>query len=426
MHRIFTRNEHSVQTGRGSAVQSSVLWTVATCLVVMFFSCGPLFTEQVDADSTLDGPLQGLNDSQLKLHIDGDAEFNTVHTAQDGLGPIFNAQSCVACHLSDGRGHSSTTLLRFGRNLGTGFDGLVAYGGPQLQDKAIPGYTPETVPVEAGVFSRFLPPAVTGLGFLDAVDDSTLLANEDPLDRNGDGISGIASRVEAPAFLDFANNRRLDAGKAIGRFGRKAAAVDLLHQTVNAFINDMGLSSDFHPEDIYNVAVGRHSGDRIADPEVSAGRVRVIVWYLRTLKAPPRHNQTDATVLEGERTFTTIGCASCHSPTMRTGVSDIGSLSSVEFHPYTDLLLHDMGSELNDGYTEGSALPTEWRTTPLWGLGLSAQATGSHPTFLHDGRATTIQQAIELHGGEAATSRRNFLQLDAVQKAALMKFLESL
>jgi CxxC motif-containing protein (DUF1111 family) len=172
--------------------------------------------------------------------------------------------------------------------------------------------------------------------------------------------------------------------------------------------------------------VGTFASDDVADPEVGSSTVSAVVFYLKTLRPPPRRNAGDPDVLAGEALFGTIGCAGCHHPVLRTGAASIGPLHQVEFHPYTDLLLHDMGAELDDGYTEGVALTSEWRTAPLWGVGLAAASQGGRMHLLHDGRAAGFREAIELHGGEAAASRARFRALDAGEQEQLFRFLESL
>jgi CxxC motif-containing protein (DUF1111 family) len=162
------------------------------------------------------------------------------------------------------------------------------------------------------------------------------------------------------------------------------------------------------------------------DPEVNNQTVLDVVFYLKTLKAPLQRNQDDADVISGKQIFISIGCAKCHTPQLQTGYSPIAALSNKTINPYSDFLLHDMGSGLNDGYTEGTALPQEWRTPPLWGLGLSKNSQGGQYFLLHDGRAKSIEEAILLHGGEALRSKNNFQQLSAADKAKLLKFLESL
>ena len=180
----------------------------------------------------------------------------------------------------------------------------------------------------------------------------------------------------------------------------------------------MGITSLFEPIDPY-------SGLEV-DPEVSTQTVHDVVFYLKTLKAPIRRNEDDPDVMAGEQIFSQIQCASCHTPTLQTGFSPIDVLANKEFHPYTDMLLHDMGAGLDDGYTEGYALTSEWRTPPLWGLGLSKDAQGGIYFLLHDGRAMSIEDAILQHGGEAQQSQTNYSQLSNIEKEQLIKFLESL
>ena len=162
------------------------------------------------------------------------------------------------------------------------------------------------------------------------------------------------------------------------------------------------------------------------DPEVSSSTVARVVFYLKTLRPPPRRNPTGSEVAAGAAVFTAIGCARCHLSTLTTGPSRLQALDRVTFHPYTDLLLHDMGPALDDHYTEGSATTAEWRTAPLWGIGLAEKAQGGRAFYLHDGRATTIEQAVELHGGEAAASRAAFRTLPAGDVQRLLAFLRSL
>jgi CxxC motif-containing protein (DUF1111 family) len=395
-------------------------------LCALCTACDVLLPPTPRSEELLAEPLESLTATQQASHIQGDTEFARSFGAADGLGPIFNAPSCESCHIGDGKGHALTTLIRFGRMNGAEFDPMTAHGGPQLQNRSLSGYTPEVLPSGATGVTRLLPPAVTGLGYLAAVDDATLLALADPDDRNSDGISGVPNYVPAHEYFEpLAMHKSLN-GTYIGRFGRKAAAIDLLQQTASAYRNDMGITSDFIMQELFNVQTGAFTGDNIPDPEVSASVVRNVVFYLRTLKAPPRRNADAADVKAGEQIFSRIGCAGCHTPTLKTGASDIAALNAVEFHPYTDLLLHDMGAELDDKYTEGSAKTSEWRTTPLWGVGLSASTQGGKATYLHDGRATTLPDAIKAHGGEAAASRTRFNALSESEKRQLITFLESL
>ena len=192
----------------------------------------------------------------------------------------------------------------------------------------------------------------------------------------------------------------------------------MLHQTANAYNQDIGITSVFETVDTY-------SGLSI-DPEVSTQTVNDVVFYLQTLKAPVQRNQNDVGIQSGRQLFLNTGCGNCHTPQLTTGASPIAALSNKTFFPYTDMLLHDMGPGLDDGYTEGSASTAEWKTPPLWGLGLSKNSQGGQYFLLHDGRAKSIEEAIVLHGGEANQSKTRFQQLTPAEKTQLLKFLESL
>lgn len=398
---------------------------MSICLLALA-ACDILLPPAPAAEEVLGEPIEGLTAEQQASHIQGDAEFARIFGVAEGLGPMFNAASCESCHAGDGKGHALTTLTRFGRmNSGT-FDPMTAEGGPQLQNRSIAGYMPEALPAHASGVTHLLPPAVTGLGYLAAVPDEALLALADPNDRNGDGISGVPNELSPHEFFRPLPIHRQLNGRYIGRFGRKAGAIDLLQQVSAAYRNDMGITSDFISEELFNVQTGAFTGDNVPDPEVSASVVNNVVFYMRTLKVPPRRNPEASNVKAGEQVFTRIGCAGCHVATLKTGASDIAALNEVEFHPYTDLLLHDMGAELDDGYTEGSAKTSEWRTTPLWGVGLSAKAQGGTASYLHDGRAKTLPDAIKLHGGESARSRDRFQALSEAEKQQLITFLQSL
>lgn len=387
------------------------------CFVVIALSCSKLVPASPDDDAILDGPIEGLSYEQHQRFLAGDVAFNDeLFTTAKGLGPIFVATSCGSCHAGDGKGHPFTTLIRFGQvdSIGNQF---LHVGGPQLQNRAIPGFLPEQLPAGA-TFSSFMPPANTGLGLLDAVPDASILAMADPNDADGDGISGVPNWISIrpysiPRLSSVTNN-----GRYIGRFGKKAATYDLLQQTATAYNQDMGITSSFEPNDTY-------TGHDI-DPEIPNATVQNVVFYLKTLKAPIQRNINDPSVAAGKQVFNTINCGNCHAPELKTGPSNIDALSNRTFFPYTDLLLHDMGSGLDDGYTEGNAKTYEWRTPPLWGLGLSINSQGGQYFLLHDGRAHSIEQAILLHGGEAANSKNKYQQLNTTDKQNLIKFLESL
>ncbi len=390
-----------------------ILIGIGTCLL----ACQKLVPSAPPDNELLDGPIDGLTTAEKAQFLAGDIAFNDdVFTVQTGLGPLFVAASCASCHAGDGKGHPFTTLTRFGQTDHSG-NLFLHMGGPQLQNRAIPGYIPETIPAGA-TFSKFTPPANTGLGYLELVSDADIIAMSDPDDMNGDGISGVPNWSDIPSYVNIPAHAIPQNGKYICRFGKKASAFDLLHQTVNAYNQDMGITSTFNPKDVY-------SGNN-TDPEISDKKIRDVVAYLQTLKVPEPRNQQDETIQLGKNIFIQIGCENCHKQALHTGNSPIGALAYKAFHPYTDLLLHDMGPALDDGYTEGSAKTYEWRTPPLWGLGLSASSQGGKYYLLHDGRASSIQQAIEMHGGEAVKSTDSFRILTESDKNALIKFLESL
>ena len=253
---------------------------------------------------------------------------------------------------------------------------------------------------------------------MDAVSDADLIALSDPDDLDGDGISGRLHWNDIPDYVSLRPNSISNNGKYITRFGKKGGAYDLLHQTSGAYNQDMGVTSLFEPIDPY-------SGLEI-DPEISTQTVHDVVFYLKTLKSPIQRDANDPDVLAGKQLFIDIDCGGCHTPTLTTGSSSISLLANQEFHPYTDLLLHDMGSDLDDNYTEGYALTSEWRTPALWGIGLSKDAQGGNYFLMHDGRATSLEEAILMHGGESEGSKNSYEQLTNTEKEQLIKFLESL
>lgn len=398
-------------------MKKTILLSIIILIITGLVACQKILPKSPPEDALLDGPVEGLSYEESRRFLAGDVAFNDeIFTSANGLGPVFVATSCGSCHAGDGKGHPFTTLTRFGQVDSTG-NKFQHLGGPQLQNRALPGYMPEQIPAGA-TFSNFMPPANTGLGFLELVADADILSMADPNDVNGDGISGVPNYEYLPSFVTPFPNAIERNGKYIHRFGKKAAAYNLLQQTVNAYNQDIGITSTFQPKDVY-------TGLNI-EPEVSDVTVHNVVFYLQTLKAPIQRNQNDADVIKGKSIFVQTGCESCHKQTLKTGFSSTAPLSNKIFHPYTDLLLHDMGPGLDDGYTEGSAKSAEWRTPPLWGLGLSPNSQGGKYFLLHDGRAKSIEEAILLHGGEALQSKNKFIQLTVQEKNNLLKFLASL
>ncbi len=386
-------------------------------IVVVVVSCSKLEPAAPADDQVLDGAVDGLSYAQTAQHGRGDAAFTSqVFTREAGLGPIFVATSCGSCHAGEGKGHPFTTLTRFGQIDSTG-NLFLHIGGPQLQNNALPGFTPEPLPAGA-TFAKFLPPGNTGLGFLELVSDADILAMSDPDDVDGDGIKGVPNWNNIPSFITPTPTAAVRNGKYICRFGKKSSVYNLLQQTAAAYNQDIGITSVFEPKDVY-------SGLDI-DPEISISTVNDVVFYLQTLRAPIQRNQNDADVIAGKQLFISTNCAGCHKPELKTGYSPVDALSFKTFAPYTDLLLHDMGPGLDDGYTEGTARTSAWRTPALWGLGLAPNSQGGQYFLLHDGRAKTIEEAIQMHGGEATKSKDNFNALNGFERQQIMKFLKSL
>lgn len=393
------------------------LFSMIALVQMLFWSCEAFEPDARKGSDLLDGPVDGLSESERIRFLQGDLAFNDeIFTPATGLGPLFVANACGSCHPGDGKGHPFTTLTRFGQSDDTG-NQYTHMGGPQLQNRAIPGFTPEQLPAGVG-YSKLTPPANTGLGFIDAVTDDEILSWADPLDADNDGISGVPNWVEMKQYLFARPGSTETNGKYIGRFGKKGAAYDLHQQTASAYNQDIGITSTYEPFDT-------HSGLAV-DPEISDVTIQNVVFYLKTLKAPVPRNTNSPAVVAGRQLFMDIGCAKCHRPEMTTGPSPISALSEKTFHPYTDLLLHDMGPALDDGYTEGSARTFEWRTPALWGLGLSKFSQGGEYFLLHDGRARSIDEAIVLHGGEAENIKDNYVQLSDTDRKNIVQFLESL
>ena len=389
---------------------------ILTIGVLGITACESLLPVAPEEDSLLDGSIEGLSYQETVQFLRGDAGVNEVFTSATGLGPVFVSTSCISCHAGDGKGHPSTILTRFGQEDESG-NKFLGFGGPQLQSKSLHGFQPETIPVGA-TFSKFIAPAFTGLGFLQYVSDQDIMALADPNDVNDDGISGVPSWIELPSTIKPLPNAIVKNGKYLHRFGKKASSYDLLHQTVNAYNQDMGITSVFDPIDVYsNLEI---------DPEVSTQKINDIVHYLSTLKAPIQRKQEDAEIMNGKAIFNQLNCGGCHIPKLTTGNAPVKAIANKDFYPYTDMLLHDMGKGLDDNYTEGSAKTGEWKTPALWGLGLSKDSQGGKYHLLHDGRAKSIEEAITLHGGEAQKSKAKYTALNSKEKENLITFLESL
>lgn len=382
--------------------------------------CDTLFTEEPPVGESFDAPLDGLSDELARMFARGDENFERVFAVAEGLGPIFNQPGCESCHPGDGRGGGDQTLIRFSM----GSDLVPHLGGPQLQDKAIPGVTPESLPPGADSSTR-LPPPVFGVGFIEAIPAATIAALADSTDANADSISG---RVNWILAADFVPSIEVGGGPGfqVGRFGRKANVSSLLQQVVEAYHQDMGITNDFLPAENLNAQGGGLGvGDEVADPEIPATTINETTMYVRLL-APPARGQRTAQVTQGEQAFLSLGCGGCHVPTLMTGPSPIPQLAFKPVALYSDLLLHDMGPDLADNRPDGSATGTEWKTAPLWGTRLVEEFLGGAAFYLHDGRAHSLDEAIRLHGGEALTIRQAYEQLNTSGRESLLAFLRSL
>lgn len=396
-------------------------------------------------------PAANLTPAEIERHLDGDLAFDATFVTggapvNNGLGPLYNNSSCGRCHSRDGRGlavvgggATSQSLVRVSL---PGGDPEVPGGGVpvpglglQIQDHAVYGHQaeasvairwvevagsygdgtpyslrrpeleialPDGTPLAGEVMTSLRqPPAVFGLGLLEAIPDQALAALADPDDADGDGVSGRLNRV-----WDVARG-----AEAVGRFGHKSNTPDLDQQSAAAYFNDMGVANAiFYEED--------------GGGEIDRDTLDVAAFYVRTLGVPARAD-LGPEAERGEELFGELGCAVCHVADIETGPHAIAALSFQRIQPYTDLLLHDLGDELADGRPDFLADGREWRTAALWGIGL-VQTVLPGAGYLHDGRARTLAEAILWHGGEAEAAREAFRAAPRADRDALLAFLGSL
>ena len=402
-----------------------------------------------------------LTEERQQVHEVGDAAFSKTFVSapaliNPGLGPIFNNVSCTSCHINDGRGKPpepgeqiSSLLIRIS------IPGTDAHGGPnpvpgfggQLQQRSIFGVTPEasvtidyteveytfadgetyslrhptytlvdpyeSLPADVMLSPRVAPP-VFGLGLLEAIDEASILALADVNDLNEDGISGKPN---------YAWNV-VEGKKTIGKFGWKGANPSILQQSAGAYSEDMGITNFVFPNES---SYGQPQYDNREDEyEVSDSILRSVEFYIRTLAVPARRDADNTTVLKGKQLFTQANCVACHTPQLQTKVNvAFPEISNQVIFPYTDMLVHDMGTDLADNRPDNEATGVEWRTAPLWGIGLTKVVNG-HQNFLHDGRARTLMEAVMWHGGEAQKSKEFVDNLSKEDRDALIQFLQSL
>ena len=359
-------------------------------------------------------PLTGLTRDLLDAFSVGRMEFIKIETPEGGLGPIVNGSSCAECHTAPAVGGSSNVrVTRFGRNTDGVFDALESQGGSLLQRFAINPELQEVIPHEANVIAQRLSTPLFGLGLIEAIPDGAILQNM--LAAKPDGVRGRAAEI-----TDVVSGQ-----KRIGRFGWKAQQATLLAFSADAYVNEMGITNRFFPTE--NAPNGNEAllarFKRTTDPEdevdpvTGKGDIDLVADFMRLL-APPMRLATTPQAAVGESLFAQVGCAACHTPSMRTGPSHIAALDRKTVNLYSDLLLHDMGS-LNDGIAQANATPREMKTPPLWGL----RARGP---FLHDGRATTLDAAIRAHDGEGAAARERYIGMTPQLRRNLVEFLGTL
>jgi CxxC motif-containing protein (DUF1111 family) len=394
-----------------------------TMTIAIVSSCSKIIPDMINPEDALCGPVS-LDNSQTILFSQGNDQFFAIRSSSSGLGPYFVSNSCGGCHSSDNRGHPFTILTRFGQTDSTG-NKFLAQGGPQLGTFNLPGFQPEQVPAGA-TSTQLIAPITAGVGFLEAVPDTEIINNAIRNENNPDGVRGHPNYNTVPSYVIQLNGSvQRNDGKYICRFGRKASTYSLLQQTAQAYSHDMGITSSYLPVNPYNY-LDQEPPPPSSTPEVSNDDFNSVVFYVTCLQTPVQRNPTDPVVQHGNALFIQVGCETCHKQTMTTGYSPIAALSYQTFNPFSDLLVHDMGPGLDDHYTEGDAKTSEWRTAPLWGLGLAPQVQGGNVYLLHDGRAHSIQQAIQMHGGEAAVSSARFGKLSAQDQNSILTFLKSL
>ncbi len=386
-----------------------------------------------------------VGDARLAEQAAGFPLFHRTTTAQDGLGPTFINNSCAGCHVNNGRGPATLGVPSRGGSsmvikikppgtLGDGSAPRVPRLGSQILEQKIgtpikKGVRLTWVPVNGKygdgtgyslrkpklvlptslklpkktIVSLRMSPALIGMGLLEAISDAELVGLSDPRDLDGDGISGRVNWVRDHE----------SGGYSVGRFGLKATLPTVEQQSASALYHDMQITNSMFFE----------PGEAL---EATDQDLHSLAIYLRLSGVPKAQDQANSVVIEGKKLFSQIGCNKCHRTTFTTGSHSDPELSNQKIHPFTDLLLHDMGPGLADGWSEFSAGAREWRTSPLWGLGFSRRLANGKAVYLHDGRARTLEEAILWHGGEGASSQRNFKNLSRIQRQALLAFLNSL
>ena len=358
--------------------------------------------------------IAGATSAETAACQNGRVDFTTDETKETGLGPIFNGQSCVACHQAAAPGGSShRTVTRFGKVTNGVFDPLLSEDGTLQHEKAIAPVLLETVPADANVTTLRLTTPLFGDGLIEAIPDATIIAN-----AAAEKAKGGAGKVSLVTDVATGQTR-------VGRFGWKAQHATILSFNGDALNNEIGITNRLFPKaaapDGNEALLAKFVSPTapIEDQPDSTGLSEVdrLSNFVRLL-APPKGAPSSPAAVAGQKIFATIGCASCHTPTMTTGSNASAALSNKTVALYSDLLLHDMGS-LGDGIAQADAGQTEMRTAPLWGL-------AARPVYLHDGRAATAEAAILAHAGEGASSATAYANLTSAEQKQLQAFLSTL
>jgi CxxC motif-containing protein (DUF1111 family) len=451
-----------------AAIVLTVAAALAAAPVLVSPGLGGATTRALDSKTAFTFPAANIKAEHQRDFFFGNRLFNTNWVTApssvksfDGLGPYFNRVSCSGCHTQDGRGRPpleageplNSMLMRLSVPDAASPNGASPHPvyGDQISEDAILGVAPEGktrisyAPVsgryadgelyelqkpeyeitqlasgplgDGAMLSPRVAPQVIGLGLLEAVSEKALAALSDPDDVNGDGISGRLNRRADP-----------QTGKlVVGRFGWKASEPALETQNAGAAFGDIGLTNPLHESE--NCAPAQSeclSARKAPEIDLSGKFLDKLTLYTRLLAVPAQRDPDDPLVVRGGQVFENLGCAACHSPTMKTGPkAALPELENQTFHPFTDLLLHDMGEGLADGRPDFEATGSEWRTPPLWGLGLVGTVNG-HDRLLHDGRARGFAEAILWHGGEAEKAKEAFRNAGKADRDALIGFLSSL
>ncbi|HEY2155288.1 MAG TPA: di-heme oxidoredictase family protein [Isosphaeraceae bacterium] len=364
----------------------------------------------------LGGPFAGLTAAQAVRFNAGKAQFLSVEDLAVGLGPVFNDVSCVACHNSGASGGAGTRLVtRFGRLVGGVYDPMVELGGPLIQSQGIGlvngvNFVAEVVPATATIVAHRRTSPLFGLGLIDTIPDHAIADLADEEANRDPATAGAISPV-----ADIAN-----PSHSVGRFGWKAQHATLFAFAGDAYTNELGVTTPILPDE--NCPQGNcallAANPALTNPnDLDNSAIQTLADFI-TFLAPPPRGPVGRTEQAGEALFASIGCAACHRPTWQSGASPVPALNNVRFSPYSDFLLHDMGS-LGDGITQNEAGPTMMRTAPLWGLRFQT-------SLLHDGRAATPQVAILQHDGQGLAARNRFARLRPQQRDQLIAFLNSI